>query len=352
MKIEEIDSSVMEEFDQKIWEEIISWQQKKNSSRKLPYKLEKIRNKAGEVASSAKERASELPGVGLVMESFQNSLQGLMDIILKTGESTVREKAVLNQYRKKWGYEFHDVDEILGLSLKEVIKTKPNLELKYSSVAILEGGVAGFFATGGTTGAILGTGVGGVGALPGVGLTAGVLATDIAAVMGASSRVIAETAAYYGFDLKYPNEQIFASSVLNLALSPTDGAQKQAAYTAMGRLMGDLARRRTWEQLNKNVVVQIISKIYTSLGVKLTQKKLAQAVPVLGIAVGAGLNAKMLRDAAVIADRMYCQRFLVEKYNLGNFLVDDDSIKDDDTVFEQDVNLLLEVVADSDENSD
>lgn len=350
MSIDDVDSSVMEKFDQQIWEDIIAWQKKQNKTRKLPPKLEKARTKVGEVASSAKDRASEMPGIGLVMESFQNSMQGLMDIVSKAGESSVREKAVLKRYKKKRGHEFHEIDEILGLPLKEVIKTKPNLELKYSSAAMVEGGAVGFVTTGGTTSAILGTGIGGVGALPGAGITAGAIATDIAAVMAASSRVIAETAAYYGFDLKYPNEQVFASTILSLALSPSDGAQKQAAYTAMSRLMGDLARRKGWEQLNKNVVTQLMSKVYSSLGVRLTQKKLAQAVPVLGIAVGAGLNAKMLKNTATTADYMYRQRFLIEKYNLGDTLVGSSRSSDSDV--EEDVDFLLETVLDSDDNSE
>jgi hypothetical protein len=52
------------------------------------------------------------------------------------------------------------------------------------------------------------------------------------------------------------------------------------------------------------------------LGVRLTKRKLAQAVPLAGVVIGAGLNARMLARVADEANYLYRERFLREKYDL------------------------------------
>ncbi len=49
---------------------------------------------------------------------------------------------------------------------------------------------------------------------------------------------------------------------------------------------------------------------------RLTQRKLGQAVPVIGAVVGAGLNARMLSRVVDDAQHEYRRRFLREKYDM------------------------------------
>ena len=93
-------------------------------------------------------------------------------------------------------------------------------------------------------------------------------------------------------------------------------ASKVAAYQELNKLVQALARKKTWEVLNKNVMTEVVRAVYVPFGARLTQEKLGQAVPVAGVILGAGLNAKTLSSAADAAEHIYRERFLREKYGL------------------------------------
>lgn len=56
--------------------------------------------------------------------------------------------------------------------------------------------------------------------------------------------------------------------------------------------------------------------MFTRLGVRLTQRKVGQAVPVLGVVVGAGISAALLRTIVDDADHVYRERYLRDRYSL------------------------------------
>jgi hypothetical protein len=91
---------------------------------------------------------------------------------------------------------------------------------------------------------------------------------------------------------------------------------KAAAYAELNKLVQMLARRATWEQLRQNAVTRVVEQIFTRLGFQITQRKLGQAVPVVGSILGAGMNAAMLAGVVDDADHLYRERFLRERYQL------------------------------------
>lgn len=131
----------------------------------------------------------------------------------------------------------------------------------------------------------------------------------------ATHRAVAHTAAYYGYDVDLPEERLFALSVLSMGTAA--GAGKAAAYLEINKLVQALARRATWKELNKSVVAAVVQQVYTRLGLRLTQQKLGQAVPVIGVVLGAGLNARVMTSVIDDADHVYRERFLREKYALA-----------------------------------
>lgn len=54
-----------------------------------------------------------------------------------------------------------------------------------------------------------------------------------------------------------------------------------------------MMRRATWRQLQQHQIVTVIQKVVSSLGFKLTHRKLAQAVPIAGTLINGGLNARI-----------------------------------------------------------
>lgn len=76
------------------------------------------------------------------------------------------------------------------------------------------------------------------------------MAADAVVVLGAMTRAIAHTAAYYGYDTELPQERVFALGVMNFGLAQQ--ASKSAAYIELNKIVQSLARNATWAQLNKN----------------------------------------------------------------------------------------------------
>ena len=244
--------------------------------------------------------------------------------------STVRDEAILGAFRKR-GHDVQVIDDITNLELREIDKVKPNLALAYTATATVEGAAAGFMISGGeivaTGGSVAGAGAG---AAPGVGMIVSVMAADAAAVLVAANRAVAHTAAYYGYDLDHPDERLFALAVLSMGTAAETG--KAAAYIELNKLVQMLARRATWEQLRANVVTGVVEKVFTRLGFRITQRKLGQAVPVIGTVLGAGMNARLLSSVVDDADHIYRERFLRERYAITVEPVHDAMSEDADVI--------------------
>ena len=81
----------------------------------------------------------------------------------------------------------------------------------------------------------------------------------------------------------------------------------------LNRIAVAQAKRATWRQLEQQALVRLLQKLAQELGVRLTHKKLAQALPVLGGVVGAGVNYAYTHDNLEAAMMMYRKRYLIRK---------------------------------------
>jgi hypothetical protein len=106
-----------------------------------------------------------------------------------------------------------------------------------------------------------------------------------------------------------------STAVLGLGVAST--SSKQAAYKELNKVVQGLARHQTWKQLNEKVITQIVQKAFTRFGFDLTKRRLAAAVPVVGIAVASGLNARTLLSVISNADDFYRERLLSERYGVS-----------------------------------
>ena len=80
------------------------------------------------------------------------------------------------------------------------------------------------------------------------------------------------------------------------------------------RIAHDVANKRTWKELEKQAFVVLVQRLARTLGVRLTKAKLAQAIPVVGAAVGGGFDAYFTSRVCDTAYHLYRERFLGEKY--------------------------------------
>src|SRR3546814_14883841 len=97
--------------------------------------------------------------------------------------------------------------------------------------------------------------------------------------------------------------------VLSLGIAGTLEA-KHTALAALSRLTQQLMRQATWQQLNEQVIVRVIGRVYRVLGIKLTQRTLAQTVQFVVVGINAALSANMTSHDYQTAEDVYRVRCL------------------------------------------
>lgn len=227
------------------------------------------------------------PGVGFALKK---AIEGLTSVCNDAAQWSVRPEAIFKEFRGDGHTEINSHDDLLNLDLSDIDKVVGWLGAKYKGIALVEGAGAGAVGAAG-------------------------LIVDIPALITLNLRAIGEYAAYYGFDTSRQEERLFAFHVLGLASSPTD-ASKSLAMAQLVRISQDVAKKASWAQLEKNAFVKIIQEIAKTLGIRLTKAKLAQAIPVVGAALGGGFNAYFTMKVCDSAYYLYRERFLAQKYSV------------------------------------
>jgi hypothetical protein len=221
---------------------------------------------------------------------------------------------ILRRYRRR-GFVVSRIEDIRALELEASDGIFPRRKrLAYIGGVMATGAWAGVATTAGEVEGVVG-GVAGVGAgaAPGAATVIGAFAADAAATLLAATRLVAETAALYGYDPTDPAEQLYMTGVLGAATAGTE-AGKLTAQRELHQLAQALARNATWTNLNKNRIAQVVAKVYERLGYRLSKRQLGKAVPALGIVVGAGANATLMHRVADEAYFSYRERRLGDRY--------------------------------------
>jgi hypothetical protein len=141
-----------------------------------------------------------------------------------------------------------------------------------------------------------------------------VLALDAGATLGTAARVVAETAAHYGYDPNDPGEELFMASVLGVATAGSQCA-KITAHQELNHVAGLLARRATKATLSETNLARVLSKIWPRLVERLTHQQMGKATPALGIVLGASLNANLMKRVSDEAYYAYRERRLRDRYD-------------------------------------
>jgi hypothetical protein len=225
------------------------------------------------------------PGLG---DAIKGSVQGLTGVCNDLAQWSVQKSAIYAEFQRFGFDHVKSNGHAHSLNLEDVDRIVAWLDAKYKGIALVEGAGAGA-----------------------LGLAA--IAPDLIALIAMNLRAIGEYATYYGFDIHRQEERLFAMNVLGLASSPTD-ASKGLAMAQLVRIAQDVAKKRTWKELEKHAFVQVIQQIAKALGLRLTKAKLAQIVPIGGAVIGGGFNAYFTSKVCDAAYYLYRERFLAEKY--------------------------------------
>lgn len=160
-------------------------------------------------------------------------------------------------------------------------------------------------------------GIGGAGgAAFGVFGAAGLVA-DVPTLLTLTMRTIHRIGLCYGEDI----DRDFAIGIFAL-VSANTREEKMEAIAALRRDVGGLQQaaardgleRAAERQLAKDAAVFSLNTVAQRIGVQMGKRKAVAVVPVLGAVVGGVVNAWYLRDVAQVAQYIFQERWLLEKY--------------------------------------
>lgn len=304
----------MQPYDEKAWRQIED-RRSRIEARRRSVVPERVRQIGKEVAVRGKEGFEHLPGGEQLQHVIGDAMRGAVSTIGTAAAASVIQRAVLRRYERH-GHAPRRIEAIQGLDLEVSDAVFPRRRrLVYMSLSAAEGGVAGAMSSASEVGALVGGVAGaGAGAVPGTLALAGVLAADAVATLGAAARVVAWTATLYGYDPNDPGEELFMVSVLGVATAGSQGA-KMTAHRELNHVSGLLARRATKAALSETNLARVLSKVWPRLVERLTHRQMGKAVPALGIVLGAGLNANLMKRVSDEAYFAYRERRLQDRYS-------------------------------------
>lgn len=270
-----------------------------------------VPTKVREIASATTERASDFADAHLptaaVKRIVEKTMNGTLEVTFNPALRSASADRALRGYQRK-----HDgilnLDDLKQLDLQALDGFRRRKRLYVTTSAVQ--GTATSLAVTGTV--VSSTVSGGVTS----GTVVAAVATDTVASLAMMGRSVGSVAVRYGYDVRLPDEELFAMGVLSLGIAGTLEA-RHTALAALSRLTQQMMRQATWQQLNEQVLVRVIARVYQVLGLKLTQRKLAQTVPFVGVGLNAALSANMTKHVYQRAEDVYRVRFLSEKYNLN-----------------------------------
>lgn len=240
----------------------------------------------------AGQAIDKIPGF---TDTCNKAMNGVIGLVNDASQWSVRPSAILEELSDISKREITKLDQVQLLDLQTIDKAIGWLDTKYEGIALVEGAAAG--------------GVSVINPL----IALGAIPTDLIALLAMNLRAIGEYGTYCGFDMSSQEERLFSLNILALASSTTDGG-KQAALSHLVKIAQEVAKKKTWEQLEKSVFVQAVQSIATALSINLTKAKLANVVPVAGAAISGGFNAYYTDKVCKAAFYLYRERLLAIKY--------------------------------------
>lgn len=288
----------MSRYEQRAWESAVEHLNRERESR--------VRAVTGRVTDPVKAMASR------AWESVP-AHEGMEQQVLKAlgGFKTVTFDPAMRSVNASKRLKRHGVvsaEELLAFDLQQLDRGLPALRTLYAGIAVVEGGGSALAVTGAEVATTVSGGVT-------AGVAAAAIAADAVTSMALMGRIIGQVAAEYGYDVRLPEEETFALGVISLGTAST-AAEKAAALASIRRLTTRMMRQATWAELNQSALVKLINQVFVRLGERLTKRKLAQAVPVAGVLINAGLSAHMADSTYRTARDVYRLRFLTDKYGI------------------------------------
>lgn len=301
---ERIPSDEMSPYEGRAWEQSLKRLHEPPAKKLIP---QQIRDATGNAVQRANDFADNHLSAQKVKDIVEKGMNGAFELTFVPALHSASVEGALKGYQKK-----HDsvetVEDIKGLDVKEIDRFRRRKSW-YVAGSAAQGSAVSLAITGTTVSTTVSGGAT-------AGVVVGALAADAVAVLALMGRTVGSVAVRYGYDVRLPEEELFAMGVISLGTA-TSAQARFTALASLSRLTQEMMRRATWEQLNRHVLVKVLQRVFNTLGVKMTHAKLAQVVPFAGVAIAGALNANLTRTLYQRADDIYRVRFLTDKYGLN-----------------------------------
>ena len=268
-------------YERTAFDDIQRWKNPKQAW--LGRAVDRAQDAWGEVTDLVRK----VPGVEWTIE---NVVKGLLQVANEITQDSVWTEAIFAEFADN-GHAVMTHDHIRRLDLSDVDKRLDGLDKKYLTLAALEGAATGF--------------AGAAGIVP-----------DLVALVALNLRATGEYATYCGIDTRRPEERYFAMEILDYVSRSRNKAQ-DLALTPVTTAAGRVAKRQSMQAIEQIGFNNAMERLAQSLGLRLTESKLAQAIPVTGAVIGGGYNAYYTDRVCKAAFHLYRERFLFEKYGVG-----------------------------------
>ncbi|GAA1716642.1 hypothetical protein GCM10009745_76460 [Kribbella yunnanensis] len=293
----------MPPYEQAAWKHSLAVLHESGSRVTVPKKL---RERVSSAASWVGGKVVELPGADAARGIAERVFEGTLALTFQPALRSTRPGSIAKRYAKRHP-QVVSYEQIRALPLKDRDAMLPP-KLGYTLGSAGQGAATALAVTGAEVATTVTAGTTAVVAI-------GAVAADAVASMAIMGRTIGAVATRYGYDVQLPDEELFAMGVLSLGVAGSVSA-KTRALAALSRLTQEMMRQATWKQLNEHLFVQAISKVYELLGLRLTHKKLAQTVPLVGVGLNAALSAGLTERTFRRAQAVYRLRALSEIYGI------------------------------------
>ena len=221
-----------------------------------------------------------------IVDQASSAIEQFLSMLNDASEWTYNPDDVLSQAQEK-GLEVENIEDLRDESLETNDEIARSFFSQNAVLAAVEGG---------------GTGLGG----------AVFIAADIPLLFGINFRLIQQIGASYGFQLQGPSFRPLVLSIFNVAASGERRSKNEAIReisVAAAAFANDLEYKGrvtgTFRDQNRHLPREIAKNI--------VGRKIAQAIPIAGAAVGAGINYWFTTETAEAAYMLFRALYLERK---------------------------------------
>jgi len=231
-------------------------------------------------------------------DTVQSAIQGGLEMMQDASRWTFRTSKVLQKAREE-GLEAGQVADLAEAPLSALDKISKSYHAPNKLLAAGEGGVCG---------------AGGAGAA----------AADLPLLFGITFRGVQQVGTCYGFDMTDPDVKPAVLGLFNLGAGASSAAKARtlvdlhvAAEAFAKRWTYQKVAERTATGTAAKTLKQMTQRLPKRIAHKVTKQKIAQSLPIVGAAIGAGFNYQFVSNTLRAARMAFRTLYLSRKYRGG-----------------------------------